>query len=155
MKGGNLPGVVCRTSVGPFLLDRRPTPFEAVMPKVPDRLAVPGDDEVECSFVAQCHRGGAVQEKSLGALAFAMPFVFPREGPNGIGGVSRAAIFLDQTRGNGVAHGVVDRGGMFTAQTEGFEKALAERRHVDPEFAQAIVDDGRADGRMLGRLRSG
>ncbi len=52
MKGGNLPGVVCRTSVGPFSLSRRPTPFEAVMQEMSDRLAVPGDDEIECSFVA-------------------------------------------------------------------------------------------------------
>lgn len=112
------------------------------MQKMPDRLAVPGDDEVECAFIANWHEGRAVQEKSLGALAFAMPFVLLREGPNGGGGLSRTAVFFDEARGNGVAHRVVDRGGMFAAQTEGFEKALADRRHVHPEFAQAIIDNG-------------
>ena len=88
------------------------------MPEVPHRLPVPGDDKVECSFVAKGHQGRPVHEKSLGTLAFAMPFIFPCEGPNSISGLSRVAIFFYETRGNGVAHVLVDRGGMFAAQAE-------------------------------------
>jgi hypothetical protein len=41
---------------------------------------------------------------------------------------------------------------MFAAQTEGFEKTLADRGHVNPEFPHSVVDDGGTDRGMLGSL---
>ena len=41
---------------------------------------------------------------------------------------------------------------MFAAKAERFEKALPDRGDVDVKFAHAIVDDGRADGRMPWRF---
>ncbi len=66
-----------------------------------------------------------MQEKSLGSLTFAMPSVFPGECPNGVGRVSRVAVFLNEARGNSVTHRVINGGCVFAAQPEGFEKSLA------------------------------
>jgi len=72
--------MLCRTTIGPPL-NRRPSPFEAIMREMSDWLAIPGDDEIECGFVADNMRPDDTGEISRRAL-LRVPLVFPREGPN-------------------------------------------------------------------------
>ena len=62
------------------------------------------------------------------------------------------SVFFDQPGGDRRPHLLIDRRRVFAAQAERFKEALTDRRDADAEFAHAVIDDGVADGWMLGRF---
>ena len=63
-----------------------------------------------------------MQEKPLAELPFPIPFILARQRPHGIRCAFRAAILFDQPGGDRLTHPLIDRGRMFAAQAERFEK---------------------------------
>ncbi|MDZ4320963.1 MAG: hypothetical protein U1A07_19345, partial [Phenylobacterium sp.] len=114
-----------------------------------ERLAMPGDQEIERGLVdRRLGRARLRHQEALGALPFAIPFILARQRPDGVGGGLGRAMLLDEARSHLDAHVGTDRAGVFAAQPEGFQKALAGRGHVDPQLAKIVADHRGCDRRM-------
>lgn len=105
---------------------RFPTPFKAVMGQATDRLAMPGDQKIERSFVdRRLGRSRLRQQEALGAFSLTIPAVLARQRPDRIGCILGGAILLDETRGHLHAHLGSDGAGVLAAKPKGFQKALS------------------------------
>ena len=78
------------------------------MQQVADRIAVPGDDQVEGGLIAGRRGGGTSQQVAFGQLAFAVPLVFAGKGPFGISRALRPSMLFHKALGDGFAHAIVD-----------------------------------------------
>ena len=72
-----------------------PAPLETIVGQPAERLAMPGDEQVERSLV-DVHLGGAwlSQQKAFSSLPFAIPLVLARQHPDRVSCRLGRAIFL-------------------------------------------------------------
>ena len=87
---------------------------------------MPRDDKIERGLVLHGRGGRPAQEVALRRLPFAIPLVFAGQNPCGISSSLCAAELRGQARCDGRACPVVDRSGMFAAQSERFKEALTD-----------------------------
>lgn len=120
--------------------------------EMPQRVAMPCDDQFEGGFVLHLDRGRPVEQILFRCLRFAKPAVLPSQHPHRVGRLPGAAVLLDEPGSNVHPHVVRDRLGVLAAQAERFEEALPDRRYANPELAHPVIDDRFGDGRMRGRL---